>query len=532
LIACTNAGSLVLGRNSLRGGEFAVRVALGCGVRRLLQQLTTEILVLFVGGGAFGLAISFAMVRIFLAANPFGFLPPGGAVSPGASVLGITVVLVFVTALVFGSIPAIRALRLRDANLLRTRATSSRVHLRSRMTFVAVEIACAVVLLVSAGLLISSFARMVSEPLGFQTGGVYVGEVALPLSRYPTVDAQSRFVDQLLPKLRALPSLRAAGASTSWPFQANGLAPVEVEGRSGSVDKTPRAFVFNAGPGYFEALGIPLLRGRDFDDTDRAGTPDVAVINDALVRDYFPGQDPVGKRIRIGSLAPKDPSGPWLTVVGVVSNTRSLRYNHTDWDRQPAVYSALLQRHDSRAELHRFDSQTIYLYLQGRAIETTMLASAVHSIDADLPVQPLRRTGEIVRGLLAQPRLRASVLGTFAFVTLLLAVIGVYGVMTQFVEQRRQEIGIRIALGAVSRDVVSMVLRWSLLLILPGLACGIAGAAAASRLLRGFLYGISAFDPLTFAGALVVLPTVALAAAYLPALRAAEIDPNTMLKSE
>jgi len=531
LIACTNAGSLILGRNSQRGGEFAVRVALGCGARRLLQQLTTEILLLFVCGGALGLAMAFAIVRIFLAANPFGFLPPGG-VSPDVFVLGITALLIFVTGLVFGSIPAIRTLRLRDANVLRTRATSSRVHLRSRMTFVAVEIACSVVLLVSAGLLISSFARMVSEPLGFQTSGVYVGEVALPLSRYPAVDAQSRFVGQLLPKLRALPSLRAAGASTSWPFQANGLAPVEVEGRSGSLDNTPHAFVFNAGPGYFQALGIPLLRGRDFDNSDRAGKPDVAVINDALARDCFPGQDPVGKRIRIGSLSPKEPGRPWVTVIGVVSNTRSLRYNHTDWDMQPAVYSALLQRRDSSDELHRFDSQTIYFYLQGRAVKTAMLASAVHSIDADLPVRPLRPTGEIVRGLRVQPRLRASVLGTFAFVTLLIAVVGVYGVMTQFVEQRRQEIGIRIALGAMSRDVVSMVLRWSLLLILPGLACGIAGAAAASRLLPGFLYGISAFDPLTFAGVVIALPTVALAAACLAALRAAEIDPNTMLKSE
>src|SRR5215467_11160277 len=531
LIACTNAGSLVLGRNSQRGTEFAVRVALGCGVRRLLQQLTTEILVLFACGGALGLAMAFAIVRIFLASNPFGFLPPGGA-SLDASVLGTTTLLIFVSALVFGSIPSIRALRLRDAHLLRTHATSSRAHLKSRMTFVAVEIACSVVLLVSAGLLIASFARMVSEPLGFQTGGVYVGEVALPLLRYPTVAAQSRFVDQLLPKLRALPSVRAAGASTSWPFQANGLDPVEVEGGSGSTDKTPRAFVFNAGPGYFEALGIPLLRGRDFDHTDRAGTPDVAVINDALIRDYFPGQDPVGKRIRIGSLTPKEPSGPWLTVIGVISNTRSLRYNHSDWDMQPAVYSALLQRHDSPGELHRFDAQTVYLYLGGRAVKTPMLARAVHSIDADLPVPPLRSTGEIVRGLRVQPRLRASVLGTFALVTLLLAVIGVYGIMTQFVEQRRQEIGIRIALGALSRDVISMVLRWSLLLILPGLTCGIAAAAAASRLLRGFLYGISAFDPFIFAGAVIALPTVAFAAAYLPALRAAEIDPNTMLKSE
>jgi putative ABC transport system permease protein len=400
------------------------------------------------------------------------------------------------------------------------------------MTFVVVEIACSVVLLVCAGLLISSFARMVSEPLGFQTNGAYVGEVALPLSRYPTADAQSRFVDQLLPKLRAIPSLRAAGVSTSWPFQANGLNPIEVEERAGPQDQTPRAFVFNASPGYFEGLGIPLLLGRDFSETDRAGVPDVAVINEALAREYFPAEDPIGKRIRIGTLNPRDPNAPWLIVIGVISNTRSLRYNHTDWDMQPAVYSAFLQRRDSANELHRFDAQTVYVFLRTQSLQTSVVASAVHSIDRDIPVQPLRTTGEIVSGLRVQPRLRAAALGSFALVTLLLAVIGVYGVMTQFVEQHRQEIGIRIALGAMSRHVVALVLRWSLMMILPGLIFGIAGAAAATRLLQGLLYGVSAFDPVTFAAALIVLPTVATVAAYLPARRAAEIDPNTTVRWE
>ena len=531
LIACMNAGSLVLGRNSQRATEFAVRLALGCGPRRLLQQVTTEVLLLFVCGGTLGLAMAFAIVRVFVAANPFGFLPPGG-VSLDANVLGITAFVVGVTALLFGSIPATRALRLIDVNTLRTRATTSHAHLRSRMTFVVVEIACSVVLLVCAGLLISSFARMVSEPLGFQTNEAYVGEVALPLSRYPTVDAQSRFVDQLLPKLRAIPSLRAAGASTTWPFQANGLNPIEVDGRAGPQDQTPRAFVFNASPGYFEGLGIRLLLGRDFSETDRAGMPDVAVINEALAREYFPAEDPIGKRIRIGALNPRDPTAPWLIVIGVISNTRSVRYNHTDWDMQPAVYSAFLQRRDSANELHRFDAQTVYLFLRTQSLQTGVVASAVHSIDRDIPVQPLRTTGEIVSGLRVQPRLRAAALGSFALVTLLLAGIGVYGVMTQFVEQHRQEIGIRIALGAMSRHVVALVLRWSLMMILPGLIFGIAGAAAATRLLQGLLYGVSAFDPVTVAAAVIVLPTVAIVAAYLPARRAAEIDPNTTVRWE
>jgi predicted permease len=531
LIACTNAGSLVLGRNSRRATEFAVRLALGCSARRLLQQLTTEVLMLFVCGGLVGIAMAFALVRVFVATNPLGFLPPGG-VSLDARVLGATAFLICLTALLFGSIPAIRALRLMDTEVLRTRATASHAHLQSRMAFVAVEIACSVVLLVSAGLLISSFAKIVSEPLGFQTSGVYVGDVALPLSRYATVDAQSRFVDHLLLRLRASPSVHAVGASTSWPFQANGLNPIEVEGRQGPQDQAPRAFDFNAGPGYFDALGIPLLRGRGFGETDRPGTPEVAVINDILARQYFPAEDPIGKRIGVGSLNPKEPNGPWLTVVGVVSNTRSVRYNHTDWDMQPAVYTAFLQRRDSKDELHRFDAQTIYIYLQAQRIETAMLSSSVHSIDPDIPVRPLRTTGEIVSGLRAQPRLRASVLGSFALLTLLLALIGVYGVMTQFVEQRRLEIGIRVALGAMAADVVIMVLRQSLLLIVPGLILGVVGAAAATRLLRGVLYEVSAFDPLSFAAVLIALPMVALVASYLPARRATQIDPSITLRSE
>lgn len=531
LIACMNAGSLILGRNSQRATEFAVRLALGCGWRRLLQQLTTEVLLLFVCGGMLGLAMAYAIIRMFVAANPFGFLPAGGA-SPDIKVLLATSILICLTALLFGSIPAIRALRIIDASALRTRATAGHAHLRSRMTFVGAQVALSVVLLVSAGLLISSFARMISEPLGFDANGVYVGSIGLPLSRYPTVGAQSRFVDELLSKLRAVNSMRAVGASTSWPFQANGLNPIEIEGREGAKDRTAGAFAFTAGTGYFEALGIPLLRGRDFADTDRANTPDVAVINVALAQQYFPNEEPIGKRLRIGSLNPKEPSGPWLTVIGVISNTRSVRYNHSDWDMLPAVYTGLLQRRDSPQVLHRFDAMTVYLYLRGPSIQTTALTSAVHSIDPEIPVEPLRTTGDIVSGLRMQPRLRASVLGGFAFLTLLLAVVGVYGVMMQFVEQRRQEIGIRIALGAVSKHVVGMVLRRTFMLILPGVIFGVAGAAVAGRWLQSLLYGVSPLDPFTFAIAIFALPMAAVVAAYLPARRAAEIDPNTTVRCE
>jgi predicted permease len=533
LIACVNAGSLLLGRNSQRAAEFAVRLALGCSARRLLEQLTTEILLLLLSAGALGLAIAVVLLHGFAFLNPMGVLPPGG-ISVDATVLGTAASVICATALLFGVVPAVRALRLIDGDALRARgAGAGPAHLKWRMLFVAAEIALSVVLLVSAGLLISSFARLAAEPLGFETRHVYVGEVALPLSRYPNVASQSRFIDQLLPKLRALPSVHAAGVATSWPFQANGLNPIDVEGVPSSSGQAPRAFVFNAGSGYFDALGIPLMRGRNFNDTDRQGMPDVAVINEVMAREAFPGNDPVGKRIRIGSLSGnQSESGPWLTVIGVIGNTRSMRYNHTDWEIEPAVYTQFLQRRDPKTGVHLFEAQTVYIYLQAKAVETATLSAAAHEIDPDVPVRPLRTTGQIVTELRQQPQLRAWVLGTFAFLTLLLAIVGVYGVMTQFVEQRRHEIGIRLALGAMAGNVVVLILGRSLKLILGGSIVGTAGAVGASRLLRSLLYEVSPFDPLTFAAVLLALPLVAVVASYLPAQRAARMDPNLTLRYE
>ena len=532
LIACVNAGSLILGRNSHRATEFAVRVALGCSSRRLLQQLSIEVLLLFVCGGALGLGLAFALVRLFVVSNPLGVLPAGG-ISLDAIVLGASAGMTFMAALIFGSAPAVRALRGIDAEVLASRAmTSGRAHLRSRMAFVATEMALSVVLLVSAGLLITSFAHLATAPLGFRIQEVYVGDVALPMSRYPDAGAQGRFVDQLLARVRALPSVQAAGATTTWPFQANGLGPIEIAGRPGEQDRI-NAFAFTAGSGYFEAMGIRLFKGRTFNDDDRAGKPDVVVINEEMARRYFAGEDPVGKRIRLGSLSRNQPNDePWRTIVGVVASTRSQRYNHTDWDLEPAVYISMLQRGDVTQALRRFDAQHIYFYVQAQSIDTRTFASAVHEIDPELPVERLRSTGAIVSELRAQPRLRATALGGFASLTLLLAVVGVYGVMTQFVEQRRREIGIRVALGATRPNVVALIFRRMLVLVASGVAIGIAGAVAAARLLRGLLFGVSAFDPRIFAGVVLTLVAAAIVASYLPARRAASVDPASALRYE
>ena len=533
VIACVNTGSLILGRNAQRAKDFAVRVALGCGTRRLLQQLTAEILIIFAFGGAVGLLVAFALLRVFATWSPFGVLPPGG-LSLDRTVLAATAAIVCLTALAFGSLPAWRALKVREPDALRAgpRLTSSREHLRWRNLLVALEISLSVVLLVGAGLLVSTFIKIGSEPLGFQMRDVLVADVALPRAIYRTADDEIRFCDKLLQKLRGSPGIQAAGAAPSWPFNVDGLTPLETERQQGlSLEQLPQAATFEVSPGYFEALGIPLLRGRAFNDRDRTDSIPVAVINDEMARQYFAGQNPVGRRIRFRFIDQRAPVEPWLTIVGVVGGTRSIRYNHVQWDLYPAVYTSFFQATDEN--LHGADAQTIYLYVQGRTrLDASVVTSAVHDLDPDLPLGALRTTTEIVSTLRSQPRVRATLLATLGSLTLLLAAVGVGGVMGQMVEQRRQEIGIRMALGALASDIRRFMLGHAMRLTFAGTSVGLVAAAAVARVLRSFLFGVSVLDPVTFAAVIVLLALVALLAAYLPAHRAAKLDPIVTLRSE
>ena len=532
IMACVNAGSLIVGRNSRRVTEFAVRVALGCSVPRLLQQLTTEVLVLFGLGGALGLLVALGCIRAFVAANPFGVLPPGGVAIDG-TVLSVTAGTVLATAMIFGSFPALRAAWTNDPDALRSgRATDGRAHLHSRTLFVGIEFALSVVLLIGAGLLIRTFSRIASEPLGFHTRDVFVAPVTLPYRTYGDLGAEVRFTEGALARLRMLPSVWAAGVGRAWPFQVNGLTHVEIEkSRNASVEQMPEAVRFEVGPGYFDALGIPLLRGRPIDDRDRQGSAPVAVINDEMARRMFPGEDPIGRYIRIRYIHEKDPSEPWITIVGVVRTTSSVAYNHIDWNRYPAMYISDYQQKDQNAS-QPFASRTLYFYVQGRLVGATSIAASIHAIDPSLAVGEMRSAEDVVTELQAQPRLRAELIASFALLTILLAATGVYGVMTQMVEQRRREIGIRMALGAIRTDIVALVLRRTLLLTSLGLIAGMGAAMLLSRVVRTFLYGTSAFDPTVFASAVAVLACVALIASYLPAIRAVRTDPSVTLRSE
>jgi putative ABC transport system permease protein len=533
LIACVNAGSLIVGRNSHRAGEFAVRVSLGCSPARLLQQITLEVLALFVLAGVAGLALAAALIKVFVSQNPFGVLPPGGIEIDGR-VLVATALLVCATSLFFGSLPAFRALRTTASDALRSRTgTPGRRHLRSRMIFVGVEFALSVVLLAAAGLLISTFVRINSEAPGFNTNNVLVADVSVPYRAYPATSDQARLSRQVMENIESQAQVRTVGVALAWPFEINGLNPVEVEGSGVSaLEQMPSAAFLNAGPGYFEALGIPLLHGRTFNDGDQAGRPAVAVINDELARQAFAGADPIGRHIRLHYAGEKEPSEPWATVVGVVGATRSLRYNQMLWDRYPAVYTSMFQINQAPRKT-RFDAETMYFYIQERGgIGEREIAAAVHQVDANLPVGSVRSTGAIVRELRAQPRLRARLLACFALFTLVLAGIGVYGVMTQLVEQRRREIGIRMALGAAGTNIVTLVLRRALVVAVLGVFAGLLASAALSRVLSSFLYGMTALDPLVLSAVVAVLIIISVAASYAPAVRATRIEPTEALRAE
>ena len=535
LIACVNTGSLIIGRNARREQEFAVRVALGCGTWRLLQQLTAETLTLFALGGLSGLLFAFALLKMFAAWSPFGVLPPGG-LAPGLTVLATTAAIVGLSALTFGSLPALRALNVRKEDVLRAssqRFTLSREQLRWRNMLVVVEISLSVVLLIGSGLLISTFIKIGSEPLGFQTRNVFVGDVALPRTAYPNGTDTIRFCENLLQNLRESPNIRAAGAALSWPFNVDGLTPLETEMNQGvKLEQLPQAATFEVSPGYFDALGIPLLRGRAFNDHDRADSAPVAVINEEMARQYFAGQDPLGKQVRFRYIDQPTPTEPWLTIVGIVGNTRSIRYNHIHWDMYPAIYTSFFQGANVSSP-EAFDAQILFLYVRGGSpVGASVVTSAVHRIDPSLPLGSLRTTDEIVSTLRSQPRVRANILGGFGLLTLLLAAIGVGGVMGQMVEQRRKDIGIRMALGAVASDVQRLVLTEAMRLTSAGIIIGLLAAGAVAHLFRSFLFGISALDPATFAVVILLLSLVALLAAYVPAYRASKLDPTTTLRCE
>jgi putative ABC transport system permease protein len=524
LIACANVANLLLARAATRRQEMAVRLALGAGRGRLARQLLTESVLLALTGGVAGLLLAAWGVQLLLRFAPDN-LPRLGAVSLDGRVLAFTALASLLTGLIFGLAPALQAARadvneaLRDSGRTGTGVKQQRL----RNAFVIVEIALALVLLTGAGLALKSFWRLQAVEPGFNPDGVLTLRMLLPFTTYPQTSQRAAFFRQVLEHIRALPGVAAAGAASRIP-----MAPGNNSGTmTGENPANPEALQAEtemrwASPGYFQTMGIALLSGRDFNHADVEGTLPVAIVDESLARRFYPNEDPIGKRIKRGG---PQRTRPWKTIVGVVSSVRNQRLDATSL---PQAYFPVFQEADEMYNLS--------FAVRSQGGEPTALAqsvrAAVLAVDRNQPVFDVKPLRQIVADSIALRRLAFLLLSVFAVVAVLLAASGIFGVMAYTVTQRTHEIGIRMALGAQTRDVLRLVLRQGLTLISVGVALGWLAALGLTRLLEKLLYGVSATDPLTFGGVGALLVAVALLACYLPARRATKTDPIAALRNE
>ena len=527
LIACANVANLLLGRASGRQKEVALRLALGAGRWRLMRQLLVESALLSAAGGALGLLLAYWSVHLLsvsIAEASRFTLPRYQEIGMGAAVLLFTFAVSLATSILFGLAPALEFSRpdlhatLKDGG----RGTSrlSRSPLRSLL--VVGEVAISLMLLAGAGLMIRSFARLGAVDAGFDPHNVLTMRVVLTGSpRAATLERRNAFYRQVLDRVAAVPGVESVSGINHLPLAGDlWTFSFRVEGRPepGPAD-VPKAAFRAVFPGYFHTMRIPLLGGRDFTTRDDAGAPRVVVINQSMARRYWPNEDAMGKRIRL------DSNGPWFTVVGVVKDVEQADWGATAGSE---FYFSQMQNPE---DIQR------YLTLVARTAGDPLaiagaIQSQIWSLDRDLPIGDLASMQQVVDRAVWQPRFSTTLLGGFAGLALVLAAIGIYGVMSFDVNRRTQEIGIRMALGAKPGDVMRSVLGGGGKLAAIGTAIGMAGALALTRYLRTLLYEVSTTDPVALASAAALLGVVALAAVWLPARRATRVDPVVALRSE
>ncbi|HEX8694648.1 MAG TPA: ABC transporter permease [Longimicrobium sp.] len=521
LIACANVANLLLARSAARRREVAVRAALGAGRGRLVRQLFTESLVLALAGGSLGVLLAAWGVATLARTGPQS-IPrlEAATVDPrvGAFALGVSLL----TAVLFGLAPALALARggAPAALAAGARGTADPSRRRARSLIVAAEVALAVVVLVGAGLLLRSFAALLGTDPGFRTQGVLTFQVGLPFAKYDEPAKQTAFYEEMLARVSTLPGVRTAAVVRPLPLSGDGWGgsfmvkeqPVPPGGNY------PHAEYAAVTPGYFRAMGIPLGAGRDFTMADRAGAPEVVVVDRWLAEKYWPGQDPIGKQISVAGR----PDSVFATVVGVVGHVRS---GGLHLEGEPQIYLPFLQRpFTANYAVVRADGDPLRLAGAVRA--------EVRAIDRDIPLAKVRTMEQVVSSAMAQRQFSLLLISVFALSALVLAAVGIYGVASYTVAQRTREIGIRMALGARAADVLRMVVREGLVLVGAGVALGTLGALALSRLLTGLLYGLGAADPPTYVGVALLIAAVAVAASVLPARRAARVDPAVALRTE
>jgi putative ABC transport system permease protein len=516
LIACANVANLMLARTTTRERELAIRAALGAGRGRLIGQVLLESLLLAAAGGALGLLIAVWGVDALpglLASR----LPRADTIQIDATVLIFALGTTLLTALCFGLAPAIHATAgplgsLKDSG--RAIAGSGRGR-RVRHTIAIAEVALAVVVIVGAALLVRSFLTLTGRDPGFAADGLLSFNVQLITQ--PDGPARARLAGQMLERVAALPGVSSAGASTGFPpVTPQRGTRFEIEGRTLTPEESGSLFMA-ATPGYFRTIGTPVLRGREIERTDAAGAPAVVLINQTLASVLFPGGDAIGKRLR---LVNPEHSNEWRTIVGVVGD---VKYRGLESDVLPAIYTSFAQ------------TPFMWLYVMVRSNDASLAASirtTVASIDSSISAANLRPMNDVVSQTVAEPRFRTVLVASFALLALILAAIGIYGVIAYSVAQRTHEIGIRMALGAGGSNVVALVLKEGLLLAGIGVALGLGGAALLTRLMSSLLVGIAPRDPVAFGAAAAILLAVAALACYVPARRAVRVNPITALRSE
>lgn len=524
LIACANVANLLLARATSRHKEMAIRTALGASRVRVIRQLLTESVLLSLCGGAVGLLLAVWWSDLLIALGKDD-IPRAVQVGIDLRVLGFTLGVSLLTGLIFGLAPAFHSSKSELVDSLKEggRGTSEGAR-RNKMRSVLVvsELAIAVVLLVCAGLLLQSLWRLQGVNSGLRPENVLTFNVGLPEVKYK-YDRQTQFFVDLKSRLEATPGVQAA--STIFPLPLSGdrfSISFEIEGRPMDPKDHPSADFFTTGAGYFRVMGIPIIKGRDFDDRDKHGATPVIIITETFARQHFPNEDPIGKRIEPGISSIEGEDTTMREIIGIVGDVRNRSLNT-----------------EARAAYYVPHTQVPFSQMVAVAKTTSEPHSLIPSVtklvggmDQDVPVFEVKTMEEYLAASVATPRFSSTLLSIFAAVALVLTVVGLYGVMSYSVAQRTNEIGIRLALGAQSRDVLLMIVKQGGLLIVIGLAIGLAGAYAATRLLASLLFGITDKDPFTFVAVAALLALVALLACYVPAWRATKVDPMDALRCE
>ena len=531
LIACANVANLLLARAATRHREIALRVALGARRRRLLRQLLTESTLLALVGGALGLLLGYWGLKALLAAAPARI--PLIQVGMDARVCIFTLAVSLVTGVVFGMVPALQASRPDLAETLKEgsgRTTSGAGRRRLRSLLVAGEVAIALMLVVGAALLMETFVRLRSVQPGFDPHRVLTMQMSLTGPRFATTALVDDFFRRVLPRLEAVPGVEAAATVTNLPLELGPDLPFEIEGRSDNQNN-PSVQWRSTTPHYFRAMKIPLKRGRYFTDGDTALSPAVIIINETFARRFWGNRDPVGERITLARAMGREFTDPPRQVVGVTGDVKELGLDQppplmafVPCSQVPPALMALLNRLLPVAWVVRTAAEPTGL--------TAALQREILAVDRSQPVANVRTMEQVLNGSTARQNFSMLLLGLFAGLALLLATVGIYGVMSYSVSLRTHEIGVRMALGAGSRRVAALVLAEGMTLALAGVCVGLAASFGLTRLLAGLLFGVRPTDPATFAGVSILLLAVALAASYLPARRAMRVDPIIALRHE